>query len=95
MDAALGLLYPCGSLVMTMERIVVTRTKAMMKKKKKEEEGLVLVERRRRRGCCGFTSLGKVSYHFSSSIAYNQYPCNTYFARIGLLESTKIDFPVG
>ena len=73
MDAALGLLYPCGSLVMTMERVVVTRTRAMMKKKKKEEEGLVLVERRRRRGCCGFTSLGKVSYHFSSSTAYNQY----------------------
>ena len=24
-------------------------------------------------GCCGFTSLGKVSYHFSSSTAYNQY----------------------
>ena len=38
MDAALGLLYPCGSLVMTMEGVVVTRTKAMMKKKKKEEE---------------------------------------------------------
>ena len=37
---------PCGSLVMTMEGAVMTRTKAMMKKKKKEEEGLVLVERR-------------------------------------------------
>ena len=37
-DAALGLLYPCGSLVMTMEGAVMMRTRAMMKEKKKEEE---------------------------------------------------------
>ena len=49
---------------------------------KKEEEGLVLVD------AVVFTSLGKVSYHFSSSTAYNQYPCNTYFSEIGLLKST-------
>ena len=50
MDAALGLLYPCGSLVMTMEGAVMMRTRAMMKEKKKEEEtgGLMLVERGRR-----------------------------------------------
>ena len=35
MDAALGLLNLCGSLMMTMERMAVTRMKA---KKKKEEE---------------------------------------------------------
>ena len=77
------------SLVMTMEGAEMMITKAMMKKRKKEEEGLVLVD------AVVSTSLGKVSYHFSSSTAYNQYPCNTYFSEIGLLESTKIDFPVG
>ena len=52
---------------MTMEGAEMMITKAMMKKRKKEEEGLVLVD------AVVFTSLGKVSYHFSSSTAYNQY----------------------
>ena len=35
--AALGLLNLCGSLVITMRRMVVTRMKAMVKKKEEEE----------------------------------------------------------
>ena len=37
MGAVLGLLNLCGSLVITMRRMVVTRMKAMVKKKEEEE----------------------------------------------------------